>query len=181
MDRRVPLRVLLPAVSADPTTGRQPLAAQGAAFLFGGAAPNPGALVRLQRVLEAIVDDGATEAYGDGTLDGRGVGITHREEQGMLVARTSGALSPFGRQLHRQLGWACAHQPEFRGSGTVCQDRTQIQTGGGDGSSAAGSSGLWGWSAMTSLEEGLRLYYNWFLSSQGRLRETVVENIALSD
>jgi GDP-L-fucose synthase len=35
-----------------------------------------------------------------------------------------------------------------------------------------------GWSAMTSLEEGLRLYYDWFLSNQGRLRETVVQNVA---
>jgi hypothetical protein len=32
---------------------------------------------------------------------------------------------------------------------------------------------------MTSLEEGLRLYYDWFLSNQGRLRETVIENVAL--
>jgi GDP-L-fucose synthase len=36
-----------------------------------------------------------------------------------------------------------------------------------------------GWSAMTSLEEGLRLYYDWFLANQGRLRETVFENVAL--
>jgi GDP-L-fucose synthase len=32
-----------------------------------------------------------------------------------------------------------------------------------------------GWSATTPLEEGLRLYYNWFLSNQGKLRETVIE------
>jgi GDP-L-fucose synthase len=36
-----------------------------------------------------------------------------------------------------------------------------------------------GWSAMTSLEEGLRLYYDWFFSNQGRLRETVIENVPL--
>jgi GDP-L-fucose synthase len=36
-----------------------------------------------------------------------------------------------------------------------------------------------GWSAKTSLAEGLRLYYDWFLSNQGRLRETVIENVAL--
>ena len=32
-----------------------------------------------------------------------------------------------------------------------------------------------GWSATTPLEEGLRLYYDWFLSNQGKLRETVIE------
>ena len=32
-----------------------------------------------------------------------------------------------------------------------------------------------GWSAVTSLEQGLRLYYDWFLANQGKLRETVVE------
>jgi GDP-L-fucose synthase len=37
-----------------------------------------------------------------------------------------------------------------------------------------------GWSATTSLEEGLRLYYDWFLSNQGKLRETVIE-AAISD
>ena len=36
-----------------------------------------------------------------------------------------------------------------------------------------------GWSAKTSLEEGLKLYYDWFLSNQDRLRETVIENVAL--
>src|SRR5262245_34874545 len=28
-----------------------------------------------------------------------------------------------------------------------------------------------GWSPKTSLEEGLRMYYDWFLSNQGKLRE----------
>jgi len=37
-----------------------------------------------------------------------------------------------------------------------------------------------GWSATTALQEGLRLYYDWFLSNQGRLRETVIE-AAISD
>jgi GDP-L-fucose synthase len=37
-----------------------------------------------------------------------------------------------------------------------------------------------GWKAATSLEEGLRLYYDWFLSNQGKLRETVIEP-AISD
>jgi nucleoside-diphosphate-sugar epimerase len=32
-----------------------------------------------------------------------------------------------------------------------------------------------GWSAMTSLEQGLALYYDWFRANQGKLRETVVE------
>jgi GDP-L-fucose synthase len=32
-----------------------------------------------------------------------------------------------------------------------------------------------GWSAVTSLEQGLRLYYDWFRANQGKLRETVVE------
>ena len=32
-----------------------------------------------------------------------------------------------------------------------------------------------GWSATTSLDEGLRRYYDWFLSNQGKLRETVIE------
>ena len=32
-----------------------------------------------------------------------------------------------------------------------------------------------GWSATTPLEEGLKLYYDWFLSNQGKLRETVIE------
>jgi len=32
-----------------------------------------------------------------------------------------------------------------------------------------------GWSATTPLEEGLRRYYDWFLSNQGKLRETVIE------
>jgi GDP-L-fucose synthase len=37
-----------------------------------------------------------------------------------------------------------------------------------------------GWSATTPLEEGLRLYYDWFLSNQGKLREMVIE-AAISD
>ncbi|MBV9523781.1 MAG: GDP-L-fucose synthase, partial [Alphaproteobacteria bacterium] len=36
-----------------------------------------------------------------------------------------------------------------------------------------------GWSAKISLQEGLRLYYDWFLANQGQLRETVFEGIAL--
>jgi GDP-L-fucose synthase len=32
-----------------------------------------------------------------------------------------------------------------------------------------------GWSATTPLEQGLKLYYDWFLSNQGKLRETVIE------
>ena len=32
-----------------------------------------------------------------------------------------------------------------------------------------------GWSATTPLEKGLRLYYDWFLLNQGKLRETVIE------
>src|SRR5215467_4977597 len=32
-----------------------------------------------------------------------------------------------------------------------------------------------GWSATTPLEEGLRRYYDWFLSNQRKLRETVIE------
>ena len=32
-----------------------------------------------------------------------------------------------------------------------------------------------GWKATTKLEEGLKLYYDWFLSNQGKLRETVIE------
>src|SRR5215472_9924460 len=32
-----------------------------------------------------------------------------------------------------------------------------------------------GWSATTPLEKGLKLYYDWFLSNQGKLRETVIE------
>jgi hypothetical protein len=131
MARRVPFSVVPPEGSADPATGRQPLATQRAALLFGGPAPDPGSLIRLQRVLETVVDHRATEADGDGTLDGGGVGVTHREEQGVLVSRTSGSLPPFGRQLRRKLGWACAHRGEFRGSGTVCQDRSPNQTGGG--------------------------------------------------
>ena len=31
-----------------------------------------------------------------------------------------------------------------------------------------------GWSPRTSLEQGLRLYYDWFLSHQDRLREIVI-------
>jgi GDP-L-fucose synthase len=37
-----------------------------------------------------------------------------------------------------------------------------------------------GWKATTTLEEGLRLYYDWFLANQGKLRETVIET-AISD
>jgi len=37
-----------------------------------------------------------------------------------------------------------------------------------------------GWKAQTELEEGLKLYYDWFLSNQGKLRETVIET-ATSD
>jgi GDP-L-fucose synthase len=37
-----------------------------------------------------------------------------------------------------------------------------------------------GWKATTTLEEGLRLYYDWFLANQGKLRETVIEP-AVSD
>ena len=32
-----------------------------------------------------------------------------------------------------------------------------------------------GWSATTTLGVGFRLYYDWFLSNQGKLRETVIE------
>jgi GDP-L-fucose synthase len=32
-----------------------------------------------------------------------------------------------------------------------------------------------GWKATTKLGEGLKLYYDWFLSNQGKLRETVIE------
>jgi GDP-L-fucose synthase len=32
-----------------------------------------------------------------------------------------------------------------------------------------------GWKATTTLEEGLRRYYTWFLANGGRLRETVIE------
>ena len=31
-----------------------------------------------------------------------------------------------------------------------------------------------GWSPITSLDEGLHLYYQWFLSNQGKLRQTLV-------
>jgi GDP-L-fucose synthase len=31
-----------------------------------------------------------------------------------------------------------------------------------------------GWSPITSLEQGLKQYYDWFLSNQGKLRETVI-------
>ena len=37
-----------------------------------------------------------------------------------------------------------------------------------------------GWKAATTLEEGLRLYYDWFLSKHGKPRETVIEP-AISD
>jgi GDP-L-fucose synthase len=37
-----------------------------------------------------------------------------------------------------------------------------------------------GWSAVTPLEEGLRLYYDWFRSNQGKLRETVIAGAAVS-
>jgi len=32
-----------------------------------------------------------------------------------------------------------------------------------------------GWKATTTLAEGLRLYYAWFLANRGQLRETVIE------
>ena len=32
-----------------------------------------------------------------------------------------------------------------------------------------------GWKPTTALKDGLRLYYDWFLSNQGKLRETVME------
>jgi GDP-L-fucose synthase len=37
-----------------------------------------------------------------------------------------------------------------------------------------------GWSPATPLEQGLRLYYDWFLANQGKLREMVVEGAAAS-
>jgi GDP-L-fucose synthase len=37
-----------------------------------------------------------------------------------------------------------------------------------------------GWSPMTSLEEGLKLYYDWFLLNQGTLRETVIADDPMS-
>jgi GDP-L-fucose synthase len=37
-----------------------------------------------------------------------------------------------------------------------------------------------GWSPATSLEEGLRLYYDWFLANQSKLRETVFKGTAAS-
>jgi GDP-L-fucose synthase len=37
-----------------------------------------------------------------------------------------------------------------------------------------------GWSATTPLEDGLRLYYDWFLVNQGKLRESAVEGAAAS-
>jgi GDP-L-fucose synthase len=37
-----------------------------------------------------------------------------------------------------------------------------------------------GWKPTTGLEDGLRLYYDWFLANQGNLRETVIET-ATSD
>jgi GDP-L-fucose synthase len=38
-----------------------------------------------------------------------------------------------------------------------------------------------GWSATTKLDEGLRLYYDWFLLNQGKLREIAIEAVAISD
>jgi GDP-L-fucose synthase len=38
-----------------------------------------------------------------------------------------------------------------------------------------------GWSPATPLEEGLRLYYDWFLANQSKLRETVFEGTAASN
>jgi GDP-L-fucose synthase len=32
-----------------------------------------------------------------------------------------------------------------------------------------------GWKATTTLAEGLRLYYAWFLANRDQLRETVIE------
>ena len=37
-----------------------------------------------------------------------------------------------------------------------------------------------GWSPATPLERGLKLYYDWFLANQGKLRETVFEGAAAS-
>jgi GDP-L-fucose synthase len=37
-----------------------------------------------------------------------------------------------------------------------------------------------GWSPATPLEQGLKLYYDWFLANQGKLRETVFEGAAAS-
>jgi GDP-L-fucose synthase len=37
-----------------------------------------------------------------------------------------------------------------------------------------------GWSAATPLEQGLKLYYDWFMANQGKLRETVFEGAAAS-
>ena len=37
-----------------------------------------------------------------------------------------------------------------------------------------------GWSPKTSLEEGLRMYYEWFLSNQGKLREINIGAEAVS-
>jgi GDP-L-fucose synthase len=36
-----------------------------------------------------------------------------------------------------------------------------------------------GWSAVTPLDQGLKLYYDWFLSNQGKLRETVFAAAAI--
>jgi GDP-L-fucose synthase len=38
-----------------------------------------------------------------------------------------------------------------------------------------------GWSPMTSLEEGLRQFYDWFLSNQGKLREIAIAGAATSN
>ena len=38
-----------------------------------------------------------------------------------------------------------------------------------------------GWSAVTPLERGLDLYYDWFLSNQGKLREIILAGAATSD
>jgi len=38
-----------------------------------------------------------------------------------------------------------------------------------------------GWKARTPLKEGLRLYYDWFLSNQGNLRESVIEAQSLTE
>jgi GDP-L-fucose synthase len=38
-----------------------------------------------------------------------------------------------------------------------------------------------GWTPITSLEEGLKLYYDWFLSNQRKLRQTVIAGAAIPD
>jgi hypothetical protein len=38
-----------------------------------------------------------------------------------------------------------------------------------------------GWSAITPLAEGLKLYYGWFLANQGSLPESAIEGVAASN